>query len=355
MKTVGLSEKMRKRIIRKEDLVADKTAFIDARTPGSDRKENYTIIGPGVSESSNRFINLKEAHGFNIGAAAMPNGCVNSLHSHETAEVFIVSKGTWSFVWGVDGKEGEAILTDGDIISLPTNMFRGFQNIGSDDGFLLCILGEDNPGKVIWAPKVLEDAKGHGLVLLEDGRLIDTLAGMGVPEDGKVITPISEEELAQMRKVSIEDMEARVFRFKDRKPVEGAYVDSHLPGGEKKSCGIIGDGMASGDRPAMVTNPHSFSLELVEADPGNGFKFHRLEVPQVLMVHRGQWKVAWKGEDGEEGEVILKERDIMSVPKGLYRSIECTGAETGFLHVVCGGDERVAVEWSQEVMEAAGN
>ncbi|WP_169907893.1 cupin domain-containing protein [Priestia abyssalis] len=354
MKALEISEKMKKRIIRKEDLVADKTAFIDARTPGSDKKDNYTIIGPGVSESSKRFINLKEAHGFNIGAAAMPNGCVNSLHSHETAEVFLVSKGTWSFVWGVDGKDGEAVLTEGDVISLPTQMFRGFKNIGSDDGFLLCILGEDNPGKVIWGPKVLEDAKGHGLVLLEDGRLIDTLDGMEIPEDGKVIEPISDEELAQMRKVSVEEMEARVFRFKDRKPFEGAYLDSNLPGGGKKSYGIIGDGMAAVDRPALVNNPHSFCLELVEAEPGNGFKSHKQDVPQVLMVHRGQWKVAWKGEGGEEGEVVLKERDIMSVPTDVYRSIECTGEETGFLHIVSGGDERVVVEWSKEVVEAVG-
>lgn len=351
MKALEISEKMKKRIIRKEDLVADKTAFIDARTPGSDKKENYTIIGPGVSESSNRFINLKEAHGFNIGAAAMPNGCINSLHSHETAEVFLVSKGTWSFVWGEDGKEGEAILHEGDVISLPTNMFRGFKNVGSDDGFLLCILGEDNPGKVIWAPRVLEEAKGHGLVLLEDGRLIDTLAGMEVPVDAKVVESASKEVLQKMRKVSLEEMEARVFRFNDRKPVENAYLDSNLPGGKKKSYGIIGDGMATA-RPALVNNPHSFSLELIEAEPGNGFKFHKQDVPQVLMVLSGQWKVAWKSEDGEEGDVVLTERDIMSVPTNVYRSIKCVGEEDGFLYIVSGGDERVVVEWSKEVVDS---
>ncbi|MES9758937.1 cupin domain-containing protein [Priestia megaterium] len=351
MKALDVSEKMKKRIIRKEDLVADKTAFIDARTPGSDKKENYTIIGPGVSESSQRFINLKEAHGFNIGAAAMPNGCVNSLHSHETAEVFLVSKGTWSFFWGVDGKDGEAILYEGDVISLPTNMFRGFKNIGSDDGFLLCILGEDNPGKVIWAPKVLEDAKDHGLVLLEDGRLIDTLEGMGIPEGAKVIEPASKEVLQQMRKVSEEEMEARVFRFKHRKPVENAYLDSHLPGAKKKSYGIIGDGLATYERPSIVKNPHSFSLELLEAEPGNGLKSHKQEVPQVLMVLSGQWKVSWKG-DNDEGETILTERDIMSVPTDVFRSIECVGDEEGCLYVVSGGDERVVVEWSKEVVES---
>ena len=33
------------RIIRYGELIPCKTAFIDAHTPGSDQKENFTIIG----------------------------------------------------------------------------------------------------------------------------------------------------------------------------------------------------------------------------------------------------------------------------------------------------------------------
>ena len=33
------------RIVRYGELVPCKTAFIDAHTPGSDQKENFTIIG----------------------------------------------------------------------------------------------------------------------------------------------------------------------------------------------------------------------------------------------------------------------------------------------------------------------
>ncbi|MEZ5789895.1 MAG: hypothetical protein R3D34_03560 [Nitratireductor sp.] len=42
---------MEARIVRYGDLKPCKTAFIDAHTPGSDQKENFTIIGGGVSES----------------------------------------------------------------------------------------------------------------------------------------------------------------------------------------------------------------------------------------------------------------------------------------------------------------
>jgi len=45
-----VTEKIEKRLVRYGDLLPCKTAFIDAHTPGSDQKENFTIIGGGVSE-----------------------------------------------------------------------------------------------------------------------------------------------------------------------------------------------------------------------------------------------------------------------------------------------------------------
>ena len=126
------------------DWVSCHTAFIDCRTPGSDRKENYAFIGSGVSQNSDQFVNLTELHGFNVGAAGMPNGVTNNLHLHFTAEVFINFGGTFRVRWGVDGKQGEYISHDGDIISVPTWIFRGFTNEGPDDGILLTVLG---PGR----------------------------------------------------------------------------------------------------------------------------------------------------------------------------------------------------------------
>ena len=33
----------------------------------------------------------------------------SGLHSHTTAEVFIIHSGAWRFYWGVDGTEGEVL------------------------------------------------------------------------------------------------------------------------------------------------------------------------------------------------------------------------------------------------------
>ncbi len=85
------------RIVRYRDLVPCRNAFIDTRTPGSDQKENFTIIGPGVAENPQQHVHITEAHGFNIGGARQPPGCVNSQHSHDTAEVFVVHSGALAF------------------------------------------------------------------------------------------------------------------------------------------------------------------------------------------------------------------------------------------------------------------
>ena len=83
-------DEVARRTIRRADLVAAENSFIDCRTPGSERKLNYAIIGSGVSEGE-QFVNLTIPHGFQLGGASMPPGVNNSLHMHFTAEVFIVA------------------------------------------------------------------------------------------------------------------------------------------------------------------------------------------------------------------------------------------------------------------------
>ena len=180
-------EQMRARLVRYGELVPCRTAFIDTRTPGSESKENFTIIGPGVAENPDQHVHIREPHGFNIGAARQPPGCVNSQHSHETAEVFWIHSGRWRFMTGEHGEDGEVVLERGDTISIPIHVFRGFENVGGGEGFMFAALGGDDPGRVTWAPYVFDDARRYGLVLLESGRLIDTAAGEAVPDDEPVM------------------------------------------------------------------------------------------------------------------------------------------------------------------------
>ena len=120
------------RTIRRANLVPDTAAFLDTLIPGSRAKVNYPLIGPGVSENGEQVVPVGEPHGFNLGGAVMPAGTVNNLHLHFTAEVFFCFAGSWTFRWGVDGADGEATVADGDVISIPTWIFRGFTSESDD-------------------------------------------------------------------------------------------------------------------------------------------------------------------------------------------------------------------------------
>ena len=275
------------RIVRYADLKPCYNAFIDCRTPGSEAKENFTIIGPGVSENPNQHVHIAEPHGFNIGGARQPPHCVNSQHSHDTAEVFVVHSGDWRFDLGEHGDDAQVELHPGDTISLPTGMFRGFTNIGSDVGYLWAVLGKDNPGRVTWAPKVFEMAQDFGLVLLESGRLVDTKAGETLPEGARPMSPTSADDAARLHRANADEAARMVVR------------DAAGPGK------LIGPD-------APLDWPHGFMLERVDLAAGERVEMGVPSTPEVLFVHRGTMQVAF-----DDASATLVEGDTMTVPLGM--------------------------------------
>ena len=208
---------MEKRIVRYGDLKPCKTAFIDAHTPGSDQKENFTIIGAGVSESPGPACPHQGDAGLQYRrrrpAAEMSK--LASLPPHR--RTFFVLKGRWRFFWGRHGDAGEVTLDEGDIFDIPTGIFRGFENIGTDYGMIMAILGGDDAGGgVIWAPEVIKDAQDHGLVLGENGSLYDTKKGEALPEGVAPMPLLSEPELAEFPETPVADVvPAYVGRYHD--------------------------------------------------------------------------------------------------------------------------------------------
>ncbi len=275
------------RIVRYGDLKPCRTAFIDAHTPGSDRKENFTIIGGGVSESPDQHVHIRETPGFNIGAAGQPPKCRNSLHSHTTAEVFFVLKGRWRFFWGRWGTAGEVVLEEGDIINLPTGIFRGFENIGTDYGMIMAILGGDDAGGgVTWAPQVIEDARDHGLILGENGVLYDTGRGESLPDGVSPMPLLTEDQLRDYPEVPPEGV------IRD---YVGRYWD--LVGlAHGKPAKVIGEDAVLRDRPG-------FEVELlVKGSEPN--ELATRERHSVLMPVRGHWRLRT-----ESGEAVLNPGD----------------------------------------------
>lgn len=290
---------MEARIVRYGELKPCRTAFIDAHTPGSDQKENFTIIGGGVSESADQHVHITETPGFNIGAAGQPPNCRNSLHSHTTAEVFFVLKGRWRFFWGRWGTAGEVVLEEGDIFNIPTGIFRGFENIGTDYGMIMAILGGDDAGGgVTWAPQVIEDARDHGLVLGENGRLYDSKKGEHPPEGVAPMPLLTDEELKAFPETPVRDVvRDYVARYWDLMALAA-----------EEPAKVIGAEALLRDRPG-------FDVEFLTRGSLSETSY-TLEAHEVLLVMRGHWRLAWEG-----GETVLAPGDTCAVPPGLAHSL----------------------------------
>ena len=305
------------RIVRYGDLHPCKTAFIDAHTPGSDQKENFTIIGGGVSESPDQHVHIAIPHGFNIGAAGQPPNCRNSLHDHHTAEAFFVLSGRWRFFWGRWGDAGEVVLEQGDIFNIPTGIFRGFENIGTDYGMIMAILGGDDAGGgVMWAPQVIEDAANHGLILAETGKLYDTKKQQRLPDGIKPMPVMSVEELAKRPEpTTAQVLPNHIARYWDMVALA-----------DKNPTKVIGEIGLLRDKPG-------FEVEFITRASVSEAK-HTHTHPSVLMPVKGHWRVDWDG-----GSATLAPGDTMSVPQNLAHStVPSMTGEAAMYHVIGTGD-----------------
>jgi quercetin dioxygenase-like cupin family protein len=334
MTTVNLED----RLVRYEDLRPCFTAFIDTRTPGSDKKENFTVIGPGVAENPEQHVHITIPHGFNIGGARQPPGCLNSQHSHLTNEVFVVHSGRWAFRSGVDARDGEVILTAGDVISLPTDVFRGFENVGEDQGYLFAILGGDDPGRVLWAPQVFDLAADYGLVLMEDGSLVDTTAGEAPPAHLSPMPRTSAEQVAEHRVIDSAGLETIVIRAPHYRWREDSAL-SRFEGVEEAS--LLGPPNEAEALPAGSLDwPHEFVLRALRLEPNARVPAHRRAEEEVLFVQQGRMQVNVEGQEME-----LSAGDTFTTPIDSIRSFSNVGTDDCIVYVTRRSDHPEAPEF----------
>jgi quercetin dioxygenase-like cupin family protein len=297
------------RMVRYADMIPCYNAFIDCRTPGSEAKENFTIIGPGVSENPGQHVHIAEPHGYNIGGARQPPGCVNSQHSHDTAEVFVVHSGHWRFDLGEHGDDAQVDLHPGDVISIPTRVFRGFTATeraeDGSPGFLWAVLGQDNPGRVTWAPQVFDMAKDYGLVLLENGSLVDTAAGEAVPSHVSPMAPTSRAAADALTKMDLAQAQSIVWR--------------HANSDGTSAIQIIGE-------EGPLNWDHGFMLDRIDIAPGEMIYRHDTNDKAVLFTHRGSVQI-----ECEDGFVTVGEGDTISLPVGLPRRLLADAGATAYL------------------------
>ena len=96
---------MIERIAKFNELTPSTLPFVEGRLEGHRERKNYSIVGPGVAEDSEQSVKISKAHGYNLGAVSANPKNGSGLHSHTTAEVFLIYSGRWRFYWGADGKK----------------------------------------------------------------------------------------------------------------------------------------------------------------------------------------------------------------------------------------------------------
>ena len=330
------------RVIRFSEMQPCTTAFIDARTPGSDKKENFCLIGQGVTENPGQIVHIDIPHGFNVGAARQPKGCKNSHHSHDTEEVFMIHKGDWQFTWGESGQDGDIILHAGDVISIPTNMFRGFENVGDDDAFMFSILGlnsDGTAGHVLWAPYVFEQAKKYGLVLLEDGQLIDTAVGEKVPDGGIELSGTSHDQVESLDILTAKQMRACVVRSEEISEMNSGGLSTVTGVREVALIGV--ENSAENIGHGKISVPHGFHLRLLTFEIDAVIPYHSRLEEEVLIVDSGQISIRI-----DDQEISLNSGDVFTIPIGHGRKITNSGGCASKVYAIRRGDHPSAANFT---------
>ena len=311
---------MNNRLAKFKDLIPSTLPFVEGKLEGHKERKNYSIVGPGVAEDSKQFVKIAMPHSFNLGAvSALPkNG--SGLHSHTTAEVFIIYSGKWKFYWGAEGKD-ETILSAGDIISMPTNMFRGFENAGNKEGLIFVVLGGDDPGIITWVPSVLEKAKQTGMALLNDNSLID-LSINDIPKNKSLLEPISSEEIKKFDNYKLNELEKYICKFSDRISHENKINENF------NIIQVLGDTFQDKRFNPVINHNTGFNLSILKAKKGKleNLKFSK---PTIMFSQKGSWQIKI-----DDFLTKLNPRDTISIPINSQVNIEINDDEESLLNCV---------------------
>ena len=332
-------------------------AFIDYCLPECRPKFNYALIGSGVSQNPNQPVNIREPHGFQLGGVSIPNGKFNTAHMHFTCEVFLCFKGNWLIQWGFNPSCETAEIAELDIISIPTWIYRGFKNIGVDDGFLFTALGGDKTGGVLWGPTTIEAAQKNGVYLTKNHQMVDTTRGETKPPKEELFEPMTTTEIDQLKKWSVAEMSSRIIRFSELEWSKSGLLDCSLPGCGAQVAAVVGLGMAEDiNLHSKITNSHGVSIEWLRIPIGGQVSKHFLHEKQVIICKKSEIQIQLEASDGDYVTSLKGNEDgwdTFSIPSKCWRVFKNIGTEEALLAVLISGDQRKTITWSAEVVRKA--
>ena len=250
------------------------------------------------------------------------------------------------------GEHGEQKLQigPGTIFSAPTWVFRGFENIGNDNGWLYVVLGGDDTGGIIWAPHVLRAAAETGLYLRSDYTIVNGTEGVP-PED--LVQPLDPAQLVSVDHYSDLELAGHAVSQEDLRWSDQALLSNVVAGHAGAMAPVIGHGMTE-DRHhrSPITSAHGFSVEWLRLPSGSSTGLHRHQQNQVVIAIDGSWEIAVN-----RNEHTLRSRpasgSVVSINSGAWRDLSNIGESEACAVVVCDTDQRAIVEWDGSIVETA--
>jgi mannose-6-phosphate isomerase-like protein (cupin superfamily) len=145
-------------------------------------------------------------------------------------------------------------------------------------------------------------------------------------------------------------METRVARFSTRKYDFDALkfqadYDPKYRRGQMRYIGTGGTGVAS-DMNTIPAEHFTFSTMVIPAGHVGPSHLH-VDVEEVFFILRGKVKLVLE-KDGERFETILGDRDVVSVPPGVYREEINIGDEDALMCVMLGSPKPVTPTYPPE-------
>nr|WP_309679964.1 cupin domain-containing protein [Polaromonas sp.] len=138
-------------------------------------------------------------------------------------------------------------------------------------------------------------------------------------------------------------MEGRVARFSTRKYDFDALkfqadFDPKYRRGQMRYIGTGGTGVAA-DNSTIPAENFTFSTMVIPAGHEGPSHLH-VDVEEVFFLIRGKLKLVLE-KDGERFETILTDRDVVSVPPGVYREEINIGDEDALMCVMLGASKPI--------------
>jgi len=136
-------------------------------------------------------------------------------------------------------------------------------------------------------------------------------------------------------------MESRIARFETRKYDWDAlkFQADYDPKYRRAQMRYLGTGAAgvTSDSNTVPAEHFTFSTMVLPAGCEGPLHLHD-DVEEVFFMIRGQVRL-FVEKDGEKTETILRERDLISVPPGVYRGLVNEGHEDALMCVLLGNSK----------------